>query len=202
MAITNGYATLSELKARMGIPVSDTADDSILEAVIEASSRSIDRYTGRQFFQSVAQTRYFTPASEVLVFVDDLLSYTAVATDRNLDRTWSHAMAASDLELGPLNNPTVGFPYTEIRLKPLAGDSFDLGLEQVKVTGTWGWTAVPDLINESCLLLSSRLFRRKDAPFGIAGGGDVGQSIALRGVDPDVQVLLSGYRKLALTELV
>lgn len=203
MAITNGYATLAELKARLSIPVSDTVDDGILEAVIEAASRMIDRYTNRFFFQtSAGQVRYYSPASEVLAFLDDTVTVTAVATDRNETRTWDHVIAAADYELGPLNNGVLGLPYTELRMKPLAGDSFDLGLEMLKVTGTFGWQAVPDPVNEACLLTAGRYFRRKDAPFGIAGGGDVGQSIALRATDPDVMVLLAPYRRIGLVDLV
>lgn len=203
MAITNGYATLNELKARMSIPVSDTGDDSILEAVIEASSRMIDKYCGRFFYQtSAGQIRYYSPASEVLCFTDDVITVTALATDRNLTRTWDHPIVAADYELGPLNNAGFSFPYTEIRIKPLAGDSFDLGLEMVKVTGTYGWSSIPDAINEACLITAARYFKRKDAPFGVAGGGEVGQSVALRAVDPDCQVLLAPYRKIGLVDLV
>ena len=202
MAITNGYATLAELKARMGIPLADTADDSIMEAVIESASRMIDRFTGRFFYQTSTQIRYYNAASNILVFVDDAVSVDSVYTDRSLNRSWSHLVAASNWELGPLNNSPMGLPYTEIRMKYLAGDSFDLCLEGIKVTGVFGWAAIPDAINEACLITAARYFKRKDAVFGVAGGGEVGQSVAIRAVDPDAQVLLAPYRKIAVTELV
>lgn len=202
MAITNGYATLSEAKARLGIPVADTGDDSIIENIIEAASRQIDKFCNRQFFQNVAQVRYYTAASDVLVFIDDCVSISAVATDRNLDRTWGTVVAVSDTELAPLNASVLGFPYTELRMKPLASNEFDLGLDLIKITGTWGWPAVPDAVNEACLLLTSRLFRRKDSPFGVTGGGEVGTQIVISGVDPDIQNLLAPYRKIGLIDLV
>lgn len=114
MAITNGYATLNELKARVGIPVADTTDDAILEAVVEAASRTIDVVCNRQFFSSAAQTRYFDVHSGVKVFIDDLQSATLVATDRNLDRTFSNTVVSADYELGPLSNAAYGRPYTVI----------------------------------------------------------------------------------------
>lgn len=202
MAITNGYATLSEAKARLGIPVADTGDDSIIENIVEAASRQIDKFCNRQFFQNVAQVRYYTAASDVLVFIDDCVSISAVATDRNLDRTWGTVVAVSDTELAPLNASVLGFPYTELRMKPLASNEFDLGLDLIKITGTWGWPAVPDAVNEACLLLTSRLFRRKDSPFGVTGGGEVGTQIVISGVDPDIQNLLAPYRKIGLIDLV
>lgn len=198
MAITNGYATLNELKARVGIPVADTTDDAILEAVVEAASRTIDVVCNRQFFSSAAQTRYFDVHSGVKVFIDDLQSATLVATDRNLDRTFSNTVVSADYELGPLSNAAYGRPYTVIRIKPLAGQSFDLGREMLKITGTWGWATVPDAVNEACILLAERLFRRKDAPFGVAGQGEVGNSVALRAVDPDIELMLSGYKRFSL----
>ena len=202
MAITNGYATLSEAKARLGIPVADTGDDSIIENIVEAASRQIDKFCNRQFYQNVGQARYYTAASDVLVFIDDCVSISAVATDRNLDRTWSTVVAVSDTELAPLNASVLNFPYTELRMKPLASNEFDLGLDLIKITGTWGWPAIPDAVNEACLLLTSRLFRRKDSPFGVTGGGEVGNQIAISGVDPDIQNLLAPYRKIGLIDLV
>lgn len=201
MAITNGYATLNELKARLGIAVSDTADDSILEAVIEAASRLVDAYCNRHFFQA-SQTRYFYVVSGVIAIIDDCVSVSAVATDRNLDRTWSTVIPISQVELGPISSPQYGLPYTELRMKPLASESFDLGKDMLKITGVWGFNSIPDAVNEATLLQAGRLYRRKDAPFGVAGGGDTGSSIALRAVDPDVQMLLAAYRRIGMIDLV
>jgi len=202
MAITNGYCTLAEAKARLGIPVADTGDDSIIENIVEAASRQIDKFCNRQFFQNVGQERYYSAASRVLVFIDDCVSISAVSTDRNLTRTWSTTVTVSDTELAPLNATVLGFPYTELRMKPLASNEFDMGLDLIKITGTWGWPSVPDNVNESCLLLTSRLFRRKDSPFGVTGGGEVGTQIAISAVDPDIQNLLAPYRKIGLINLV
>lgn len=201
MAIVNGYCTLTELKARLSI--TDSADDAILEAVIEAASRAIDGACNRFFYQTAAgQIRYFSVASDILVLLDDCTAITAVATDRNLDRTFSQVISLSDVELGPLSAGQTGKPYTEIRIKPMASASFDYGKDMLKITGTWGWPSVPDAVNEACLLQASRLFKRKDAPFGVTGGGEVGTSISIRAVDPDVLVLLSQFRRIGLIDLV
>ena len=202
MPITNGYATLAEAKARLGIPLADTADDAVLEAIVEAASRSIDRYTGRRFYQSASQARYFTAANAVSVLTDDFVTVTAVATDLNLDRTWSNVITLSDLEPTPLNAQVYGEPYTSLRLKPLAAQSLELERDAVKVTAVWGWPAIPDAVNEATLLLTSRLFRRKDAPFGITGGGEVGTQVAIRASDPDIRSLLDPYRRLAVSDLI
>jgi hypothetical protein len=54
MAITNGYASLAELKAALRI--SDTVDDALLETSIESASRQIDGACERVFY-STAGTR-------------------------------------------------------------------------------------------------------------------------------------------------
>ena len=49
MAITNGYTTLSSIKAYMGI--SGSAQDDNLERAVETASRQIDKIAGRKFFK-------------------------------------------------------------------------------------------------------------------------------------------------------
>jgi hypothetical protein len=49
MAISNGYATLADVKAALRIPTSDTQDDFLLELSIEAASRQIDGFCERVF---------------------------------------------------------------------------------------------------------------------------------------------------------
>jgi hypothetical protein len=56
--------------------------------------------------------------------------------------------------------------------------------------------AVPDGVVLACLLQASRWYKRRDAPFGIAGSDLMGAAMRLAAkVDPDVAVLLSTYRR-------
>ncbi len=81
MAITNGYATLAEVKAAARI--TDDIDDSLLEIAIESSSRDIDAYTERVFFSSgaTAVARVYIPQDIYLVETDDIISVTTVKSD-------------------------------------------------------------------------------------------------------------------------
>lgn len=54
MTVVNGYCTLDELKARLDISTTDTADDTKLEVIIQAASRAIDAKTGRRFYATTA----------------------------------------------------------------------------------------------------------------------------------------------------
>ena len=59
MAITNGYTDLEEYKDRFD--VGDHDDDSDIESVITAVSRSIDNICWQRFYTTSAdETRYYT----------------------------------------------------------------------------------------------------------------------------------------------
>ena len=38
---------------------------------------------------------------------------------------------------------------------------------RLQVTAKWGWAAVPSVVTEACRILSTDLWKRKHAPFGI-----------------------------------
>jgi len=56
----------------------------------------------------------------------------------------------------------------------------------------------PDDITEATAIQALRLFRRSDAPFGIAGAPEVGQTAVIARVDPDVRLLVRDYRRMAV----
>lgn len=196
MAITNGYCTLNELRASLA--VEDTNDDTALESAIVATSRMIDDYTGRFFYAdgTVASpvTRYYTAQDPWTMNVDDVVTITEIATDDNFNQTWGTVWSTSDYMVEPINNPRKGWPYTRI----LATGSyvFPYYLPQaVRVKGAWGWSSVPSEVNAACLIQSSRLFVRRQSPFGIAGTPELGTVRLLSRLDPDVEALLRPFKK-------
>ena len=54
----------------------------------------------------------------------------------------------------------------------------------------------PQPVREACLIQAIRLFRRKEAPFGIIGAPEIGQLAVITRLDPDVKALLATYRRL------
>ena len=192
MAITNGYATLAELKSRLGL--SDTADDAVLESVVTAVSRQIDQWCGRRFWAST-QTRLYTAVSATMVLTDDVLAVTALRTDSDGDGVYESTWSTADYRLRPANAAleSQAEPYTWIGAAPRASYSFPASLDEgVQVTGTFGYsTSTPPVVNEACLIQAGRIFRRRDAVFGIAGSAEMGQAIVVPRLDPDVRALLS-----------
>lgn len=196
MALTNAYCTLAELKASLAI--TDSTDDTPLEAAITAASRSIDDYTGRFFYQDgtsqVPVSRYYTPVDAWTMNMDDIVTITEIATDEDFDQTYATVFSTSDYLVEPINNPRRGWPYS--RLLAIGRYIFPYSLPQsVRIKGVWGWSAVPSEVNMATLIQASRLFVRRQSPFGIAGSPELGTVRLTSRLDADVEALLRPFRK-------
>lgn len=199
MAITNGYATLAQVKAALRI--TDTVDDALLETSIESASREIDGYCQRVFYSTTA-TRVYNPVDTFLTLTDDIISVSTLKTSTdgiNYNQTWS----ASDYQLEPLNGVAGGLeqPYTQVRaigsyLFPIWSVTGTFSNKAgVQITGSFGWSSVPTAIKQATILLAMRQFKRYDSPLGVAGFGDLGV-VRVGRVDPDVESLLMPFKKV------
>lgn len=192
------YCTLAAARGRLSITdAEDTTDDTKLESIITAVSRMIDEYCGRHFYVDAADaTRYFTAEWPDRLECGDLTSVTTVKIDDG-GRTYGTTWAATDYDLTPFDADDWGKPYTAIETTPNGKYAFPVGLAKaVQIVGKWGWPAVPTPIEEACLLQTERLFKRKDAIFGVMGAAEMGQMIVIPKLDPDVELLLRGYQVL------
>lgn len=192
------YATLAEIKSHLGI--TDTDDDTQLTLALSAASSMVNRYCKRTFNDAGAtptvQSRYYTSRRAGVLFVDDLATATSltIATD---DGTGAYAttIAATDYTLEPINAALRGEPYTQIYSDEWPGDV----RHGVKVTGIYGWPAVPTEVKSAELIQAARIFNRKNSPYGIAGSPEVGSELRLLAkLDPDVEQLLTGLRRIVL----
>lgn len=53
-------------------------------------------------------------------------------------------------------------------------------------------------VNEAAMILVGRIFKRKDAPFGVIGSVEMGQMLVIAKHDPDVRLLMEPFRKLSI----
>jgi hypothetical protein len=196
MALTNGYTTVAALKTRLG-NIADDRDNAKLEQVIEAASREIDGLTNRVFYTVDAQARTFTAEWGNLLIIDDLVSLDSIETDDTGDRSYGTTWAATDYDLEPENAAVKGIPYTSISITPNGRYVFPRSRRGVRITGDWGWPAVPKAIEEACLLISVRLVTRSKAPFGVAGSTDTQVTYIPRN-DPDARLLIEPYRRMTV----
>lgn len=212
--MANEYVSVDQLKPILKID--DADDDSALVIAASAASKAIESFCHRRFWKdATASARLFTvdpsntPAGwspvvtgrygiTSLLFVDDIADRASVqvAVDLNGTGTFGDPWEASDFQLEPLNADVKipPLPFTSIRAINNAFPMSVNGRASVKITAKWGWPAVPAEVPQAALIACERLFKRKDAPFGVMGSADVGFtriSNLLR--DPDLTALLSDY---------
>lgn len=199
MAWKPDYAQLADLKHALAPGIADTVDDAELTRALKAASRAIDSYCGRQFGkEDEPVVRYYTPRSRgrAAVVIDDLMDVAGLVVktgsgDGIFDETLT---LDSQVRLFPWNAAADRRPWT--MLVGINGAHLPCRERAVEVTARWGWEAVPEVVEQACLLQAARIFTRKNAPFGIAGSPELGSETRLLAkLDPDVAVLLSGVRR-------
>jgi hypothetical protein len=199
MAITNGYCTLAQVKA--GLRITDSVDDTLLEMAVESASRAIDSYCNRVFYSTgTAVVRYYSPQDSYLCDIDDLVSLTSLYT--NSDETQSSyniLWTSEDRQLEPLNGLADGQPTPFTRIRAIGDYTFQTlnGEASVKVTGVFGYSAVPIAITQATVIQASRIYKRLDSPLGIISG-ELGTMRVGTRLDPDVAQLVDGFRKVRM----
>ncbi len=203
MAISNGYATLAQIKSALRIASGDATDDALLEMAVESASRLIDAYCGRNFINAGTVTRYYSTENPYVVQIDDARSISQVQTSTGLDgvydTTWTIGTAGGqgDAQPEPINDYLGGVVWPYTRIRAIGDYSFPTGPENsIKVTAVFGWPNIPVTVTQATILQSSRIFTRLQSPLGVAGFGDMGIMRVSRGLDPDVAQLIEGYRRV------
>lgn len=196
------YATLNELKGFVGIPTADTVDDVTLQLALDAASAQVDKYCDRVFTaDSSATVRTYMVQQTGQLDVDPISTTTGliVKTDDNADGTFETTWTLdTDYRLEPINAAAFGEPWT--RLVALGTRWFPKIQYRpgVQVTAKYGWPGgtAPSAVKNAALIQASRLWKRKDAPFGVAGSVEFGSEMRLLAkLDPDVESLLRPYRR-------
>lgn len=193
MARTDPYVDLISFKTMVGVDASDTRSDAVMTEKLLAASRQVDQWCGRFFGQSAEEALSFTACHLGGLIVDDLVSVTEVVTELR-PGVFGSPWLLPDYQLTPVNAAQRLEPYTGIRSLLWAS------IGTIRITGVWGWPSVPDPVREATALQANRLWKRAQAPFGIAGalggGAELGQIIAISSLDPDVKSLLAPFRAM------
>lgn len=187
--------------------ISDNIDDPKIALAVTSSCRWIDRYCqvpdGMFGVATDPVARTFVPCDLLTL---NLGVYTigdptglVLQTDAGGDGTFETTWSAGDYELLPSNAAADGMPYTSIRAVgtrtfPWLVNTWLTRLDRVKVTGLYGWPAVPEQVQLAAVIQAARLFARRKSADGIAGGQDFALRVSSR-VDPDVEALLKDFRK-------
>jgi hypothetical protein len=198
MTITNGLCSLSDVKTAMSIY--DSTDDGRIELAINTASRMIEAACNRRFYQDAGvSARTYVATTYGLVLTDDISTTTGliVKTDPGAMGTFTETWTSSDYQLEPLNATIDGqaWPYTQIRAIRSLTFPFDYGQALVQVTARWGWTAIPDPIQQAGIIQSIAIFKAAEAPFGALGLAETGILRIRSGLHPTAQALIEPYRR-------
>lgn len=191
------YVAVEEFKAWVGL--GDSIDDATIAKALAAASAAIDKFCATHFWKTAAGTaRSFDARNPYQLRIDDAAVVTEVATDPDSDGVFETVWAASDFQLLPLNRLAAPeeLPVDEVRA--VATRTFPSPVRRaglVRVTGTWGWAAIPEAVKEATLLTANRLVKRKGSPEGVSGFDEFGVIRISSRDDPDAVRLLTPYRR-------
>lgn len=184
------YATLVELREYIGMTDNVSASDTDLTRALAAASARVDGICGRTFATAASATKVYDVGFGYVerVWIDDVSTTAGLVVEQSYDAAgWS---AVTGWRLGPVT-PYAGFPYTHLEAN-IMGTTFP-GM-YARVTGSFGWAAVPDSVKQATLLIAHKLFRRRSSPTGVEGVADFGP-VRVSRTDPDVSALLSDYTR-------
>lgn len=213
MPLTNAYCLVSDIRGELG-DTGTKLDLALLEKAVNASSRAVDRWCSgglgvvapRRFWRDAAPTvRMFAVDEPTLAWVEDIASPTGVIvkTDDDADGVYETTWTAGvDYHLAPLNVDVAApddtaTPYAFWQIAAIGTRGFPRFSRRagLQVTAEFGWSSIPEEVKAATILKAVSLFRRKDAPFGVAGVTDFGP-VRISRTDPDVIDLLREYRKI------
>jgi hypothetical protein len=122
-----------------------------------------------------------------------LVVKSASQADGAYDQTWT---IGTDFDLWPYNANLYGEPWTAIVPRRSGTYTLPRWTNGVQVTAKWGWTSVPEVVEQAVLIQAARFFVRRNSPYGIAGSPDTGSELRLlAALDPDVQAMLSTVKR-------
>ena len=188
------YVTATVLKSTLQIGSSYA--DADVNVALEAASRACDGYknVAPGMFASSAQVRVYTAsASERDLSIDPAHTVASVKVDTDgngtYDTTWVNG---TDFVLRPANGTNDGIPFDRIELLPQSGRRFSGYLNNIQVTGTFGWATTPGAVTQATTIMAGRLLKRsRETPYGIVVvAGDTVSAARLGRIDPDVAFLL------------
>jgi hypothetical protein len=178
------YTGLEEFKDRLAI--TDSADDFQAQVAIQSSAQAINSWCGRHF-NRVTETRTFQPQNIWELEIDDVVPGSAIQVNLDMQGNGVYALALTQnvdyqLRLGNqqynVNATGVARPYRQLQIIQ-TGNWLPFTwpfarLDRVQIITTWGWPAVPPEVTQGSFLLSSMIFKLKDAPFGTSGSAEFG----------------------------
>jgi hypothetical protein len=139
----------------------DTASDDLLESLITAASDAVVNYTQRRFLPAeTAASKDFLYAGRGVVSLAPYVarSVTSVVIDPTEDNPTT--LTAAQYQARPLS--TIDAVFTRLIIKGFGVEAVNTSAwpqeRVVRVTGNWGYTAVPSPVERACVLTVAAMF--------------------------------------------
>lgn len=200
------YATITDLAETMNLP--NEAKYNLLADLLIDASDAITHLCGRDFYRhpqlSGTETRTYhikaSGQSSLKLAVNqpiDIVSVTTLEIGYAGGTYTTVAAGSTGYYLEPAV-PAPGWPYTSIILSRYGTyDAFPVGDQVVRITGVFGWPAVPSLIKRATVDLAREWYRVGPGGGGPIGMSALGQPIFQRGMPPTVQKAQQLFSSLA-----
>lgn len=122
-------STLDQLRSRLSLASTDTADDPRLLNALQAAASHIERATGRRFCPRQKAIQHNYSSSLELLLDDDLLELTSLTNGDGNTITLTDVIPVPDEA-----------PFSYLRLTNSSAFTWNIApLQAVTVTGIWGW---------------------------------------------------------------
>lgn len=181
MARADAYATITEYRAANAD--SATGSNQTVTDLLLGTSRLVERDLSLHegAFNSYTGTHYFDGNGGALLTLEDTDGYSyflqtvganGIGVDTEFDGTYDgYALDFADAWVIGQPENTATKPFTQIRLMPWSAATitrWPTGPRVVKIVGTWGYAAVPDLITHLTIRLTRLLLDSH-----LSGGAEV-----------------------------
>ena len=168
MALTSAYLTVAELGERidMTLPPSDAGD------VLASVSRHVEHRLGVAvgYFNSATGERNFDGSGSRRLWLRDagdaycLTALTTVEVDADGDGAHELTLPTAGLRRLPQNAEAEERPWTSLELLPAAPISaWPPHPGAVRITGTWGWAAVPGQVKTLVAMIANQVLKLQQA---------------------------------------
>ncbi len=168
----DAYATLDDLLERLDMP--DESKYNMLADLLVDVSGQLDAECGRQFYRipqvgGSATRTYDGDGGDTLIVPEGIVSLSTVEVADAQYGTYT-TLGANDWVLRP-SYPAPGWPYSRLVLTG-EGDygTFTPGYGTVRLTGVFGWSAVPELVHLAVLEQAQRAYNESQTRAGGAVG--------------------------------
>lgn len=204
------YCTLAEIKAQLPETLgsaamsSDTSFDPLIDGLIPAVSRLIDREVGMwpDFFaaSTAGETRYYDGNGDTVITIDPFVSLSAVAVAESggVESSDYVAWSSSDYIVYPLNAAAKAQPYTELRVDIWNGSQlyFDPYPRAVRVTAVFGYSlTAPALVKQACIAQTMRYYMKAKNAYNESGMQSFGPVVIKPMLDLDIAQMLAPYKQ-------